>query len=181
MVLRVPGFGDVMTGRLMDWRRRHESRFRYNHMPNAQDVVEEKALRAKFAGQKAKLEAIIRNGLTTLLTAKPRLERLPGNARSNLALTKAIEKRANAEQDIKTLGIAVPNSTVVPTISPPPQRPVQSPQVVRPAPTPQLPTTGAKNVLNCPRCGSPMRLRSGRYGRFWGCSRYPNCRGTRNF
>jgi hypothetical protein len=33
--------------------------------------------------------------------------------------------------------------------------------------------------MNCPRCGSPMRRRSGRYGAFWGCSRYPSCRGTR--
>jgi ssDNA-binding Zn-finger/Zn-ribbon topoisomerase 1/very-short-patch-repair endonuclease len=31
----------------------------------------------------------------------------------------------------------------------------------------------------CPKCGSRMILRSGRYGRFWGCSRFPYCRGTR--
>lgn len=27
----------------------------------------------------------------------------------------------------------------------------------------------------CARCGSPMRQRSGRFGDFWGCSRYPDC------
>jgi hypothetical protein len=31
----------------------------------------------------------------------------------------------------------------------------------------------------CPRCGSPMRERSGKRGPFWGCSTYPDCRGTR--
>lgn len=36
----------------------------------------------------------------------------------------------------------------------------------------------------CPSCGSGMRLRTARRGlnsgsRFWGCSRFPNCRGTR--
>lgn len=31
----------------------------------------------------------------------------------------------------------------------------------------------------CPLCGEPMRLRSSRYGPFYGCSAYPGCRGTR--
>ncbi len=35
----------------------------------------------------------------------------------------------------------------------------------------------AKN-LSCPRCNSPMTLRSGRYGKFFGCSNYPRCKGT---
>lgn len=34
--------------------------------------------------------------------------------------------------------------------------------------------------IPCPRCGNAMVLRQGRYGRFYGCSRYPVCRGTRN-
>jgi DNA-binding helix-hairpin-helix protein with protein kinase domain len=99
-VLRVPGFGNVMTDWLMDWRRRHESRFRYNHTPNAQDIAEEKALRVKFASQKAKLEAIIRNGLNTLQTAKPRLEMLSTKARRDRVLKQAIEERTNSEQDL---------------------------------------------------------------------------------
>lgn len=28
----------------------------------------------------------------------------------------------------------------------------------------------------CPKCGSPMVFRKSRYGRFLGCSRYPNCK-----
>lgn len=32
----------------------------------------------------------------------------------------------------------------------------------------------------CPRCGSPMQLRSGRFGEFWGCTGYPRCRYTEN-
>lgn len=31
----------------------------------------------------------------------------------------------------------------------------------------------------CPRCGSKMILRKGRYGKFYGCSKFPYCRGTR--
>jgi hypothetical protein len=32
----------------------------------------------------------------------------------------------------------------------------------------------------CPRCGSPMVMRSGSRGNFLGCSRFPECRGTRD-
>ncbi|MCS7176827.1 MAG: type I DNA topoisomerase [Candidatus Kapabacteria bacterium] len=33
--------------------------------------------------------------------------------------------------------------------------------------------------LPCPTCGAPMVLRQSRYGAFYGCSRYPECNGTR--
>jgi restriction system protein len=38
----------------------------------------------------------------------------------------------------------------------------------------------------CPKCGSQMKLREARRranadGKFWGCTRYPDCRGTRNW
>jgi hypothetical protein len=29
----------------------------------------------------------------------------------------------------------------------------------------------------CPDCGAETRLRSGRYGQFFGCTRYPDCKG----
>lgn len=32
--------------------------------------------------------------------------------------------------------------------------------------------------LSCGDCGAPMRLRSGRFGQFWSCSRFPSCRGS---
>ncbi|MEC5400027.1 restriction endonuclease [Uliginosibacterium sp. H1] len=51
----------------------------------------------------------------------------------------------------------------------------------------QLPANAQKNLLDfatrgdwttpsCPRCGTKMVERSGRTGRFWGCSNYPQCR-----
>ena len=33
---------------------------------------------------------------------------------------------------------------------------------------------------NCPTCGAPMKIRSGGYGEFWGCSKYPDCTTTVN-
>lgn len=44
-----------------------------------------------------------------------------------------------------------------------------------PRPTPVL------SDLSCPRCNSKMILRNGRRGQFYGCSRFPYCRGTREY
>jgi restriction system protein len=68
-----------------------------------------------------------------------------------------------------------------------------TPKAQRPpgtAPTEASPTSAAdgpkpSTAPICPVCGSPMVLRMARRGRnagsqFWGCSRYPKCRGTRD-
>jgi len=178
-VLRVPGFGDVMTGKLVAWRRGHESRFKYDRTPNAQDVADERALRGRFAAERAKLESTIRNGLGTLRNAKARLDELPAKARSDSALTDALAARDQAEQDLRELGVSVPASSVALAVTPSPRstpQPPGAPRVTKPTP-PRV--TATTSTPNCPRCGSPMRRRSGRYGQFWGCSRYPGCKGTR--
>lgn len=178
-VLRVPGFGEVMTGKLVAWRREHESQFKYDRTPNAHDIADESALRRRFAAEKAKLESTIRNGLGTLRNSKARLDALPAKARSDRALTDALAARAQAEQDLRELGASVPASTVTLTVTLPPSPAPRSPRVPR-VTTPTLPrVTTTSSIPTCPRCSSPMRLLSGRYGQFWGCSRYPSCKGTR--
>ncbi|MFC2142183.1 topoisomerase DNA-binding C4 zinc finger domain-containing protein [Acidobacteriota bacterium] len=39
----------------------------------------------------------------------------------------------------------------------------------------------AQNPLSpaCPDCESLMRLKKEKYGEFWSCSRFPDCKGTR--
>ncbi|MBQ7463870.1 MAG: topoisomerase DNA-binding C4 zinc finger domain-containing protein, partial [Lachnospiraceae bacterium] len=37
-----------------------------------------------------------------------------------------------------------------------------------------------KSVRRCPKCGEILKRRNGRYGQFWGCSGYPDCRYTEN-
>ena len=37
------------------------------------------------------------------------------------------------------------------------------------------------SVITCPVCGSDTVKRTGRFGSFWGCSRYPGCHGTQPF
>lgn len=122
-VRRVPGFGDVMTGKLMAWRRGHESRFKYDRTPNAQDAADERALRGRFSAEKAKLESTIRNGLGTLRNAKTRLDALPAKAKGDKSLMDALLTRAQAERDLRELGVSVPASTVVLTVTPPSNSP----------------------------------------------------------
>jgi four helix bundle suffix protein len=50
--------------------------------------------------------------------------------------------------------------------------------------SPSAPSDGAEKAPACPACGKLMVLRTARQGkqsgsRFWGCSAYPDCRGTR--
>ena len=44
--------------------------------------------------------------------------------------------------------------------------------------TVRTPSLKSESERKCPRCGSRMDLRRGRYGKFYGCSRYPYCKGT---
>jgi DNA-binding helix-hairpin-helix protein with protein kinase domain len=175
-VMQVPGFGEVMTKKLVEWRRQHESRFKYDRTPNGQDIADERALRGRFAAEKAKLESTIRNGWGTLRNARAKLDSLPARAKNARALSDALATRAQAERDLKELGASVPASTVALTVAQPP-RPAPKPRIATPNPPRR---TGAAGTPSCPRCGSTMRRRSGRYGQFWGCSSYPKCRGTRN-
>lgn len=40
--------------------------------------------------------------------------------------------------------------------------------------------SASTDTANCPKCGSPMRRRDGKFGAFMSCTRYPECKGTRN-
>ena len=39
---------------------------------------------------------------------------------------------------------------------------------------------GTEAVKLCPRCGNVLRKRNGKFGTFWGCMSYPECRYTEN-
>lgn len=41
-------------------------------------------------------------------------------------------------------------------------------------------TSRVAPMTACPECGMPLIKRNGRYGEFWGCTGYPDCRYTRN-
>lgn len=178
-VLRVPGFGNVMTRKLVAWRHEVQSKFKYQPKPNVQDLADERALRSRFAAERTKLELAIRNGLDTLRSAKTRLDALPAKVREDKPLMCAFTTRAQAEENLRRLGISIPVSTVGLKATPPPRSTPQTPKIAHGISlTPPLGTTSSRTPT-CPHCGSTMRRRSGRFGRFWGCSHYPRCKGTR--
>ena len=37
-----------------------------------------------------------------------------------------------------------------------------------------------ENSPPCPLCNGPMTLKNGKFGKFWSCRKYPDCRGTKN-
>ena len=83
--------------------------------------------------------------------------------------------------------IAFSPKSAGPSVSPrAPQAPIPPNinQPVRP-PVPRTPRT-QKNQTRCPKCNAPMALRTARRGRdsgskFWGCKKYPRCKGTRSY
>jgi len=41
-------------------------------------------------------------------------------------------------------------------------------------------TVAKPEIVLCEKCGKPMKKRCGRFGEFFGCTGYPNCKNTRN-
>jgi restriction system protein len=74
-------------------------------------------------------------------------------------------------------GVRSPAATA-PTVQPSHRPPVPPPPSNRPSAQPSDP-------LTCPKCGAPMTLRTAKRGNnagnsFYGCTRYPDCKGIRN-
>jgi len=190
-IMTVPGFGEALTQKLMKWRRDQEAKFRYNPTPDPSDRQAEDALRATAAQRKSELQKKLQSGLTALQSAPSRLT--SGKASPAPALMQALADRARAERDCVSLGIkvpphsplnlSVPRAAPAPSASPPGVRsPAPPPYTVSPAAAPASPHTSA---VTCPLCHAAMVRRKARVGRragkyFWGCSRYPQCHGTRN-
>ena len=42
------------------------------------------------------------------------------------------------------------------------------------------PSEAAKKVPVCPRCGNLLKKRNGKFGEFWGCASFPECRFTKD-
>jgi len=42
------------------------------------------------------------------------------------------------------------------------------------------PSEAAKAVPKCPKCGNILKKRDGKFGEFWSCTGYPDCRFTKN-
>jgi DNA-binding helix-hairpin-helix protein with protein kinase domain len=187
-ILNVPGFGPTNSAGLVDWRRKLESRFVYNERTNDLDRQELARISSHIQSRASTLRR-------TLLAGRSNLESLVNRVKAMAAIKDAEINRLHAvrEQmrvDIEYLGGTVPASASSQKVLP--SQPVSViASAARPysggaasVSTTQPATHGLQSAL-CPRCGSamvPRRARRGRWAgrQFWGCSRYPVCKGTRN-
>lgn len=187
-IMNVPGFGEALTKRLLEWRKKYEVRFVFNSADNEADRREIARIRALIEGKAAPLRTTLSRGaqeLEVLLARCQGLFRLP-----DPILSKVHERVEKARKDLDFLGI--PEPQVLPPIPSTARRNAASPNrslrsITSPSKTPSGPVrnpVGAGVSPNCPKCGSGMRVRLASKGRnaghnFWGCSRYPRCKGTR--
>lgn len=170
-VLKVPGIGHTCSSELVQWRRELEPRFAYNGSYTDQDRRELARISDSIQSKASTLRR-------TLLAGRSNLDHLASRARALAAMKdpEIHDLHATREQlrvDIEHLG-----GTIAAAHPSQPGGAGRS-QHARPA----LQLTGTRT--RCPRCGSSMVLRYARRGRwagrqFWGCSRYPICKGTRN-
>ena len=183
-VRAVPGFGEALTGKMLAWRQSHEAKFRYNASPDPSDIQAENAARSASAARQIDLQKKLRSGLAALQTAAPRC--LSAKSAPDQSLLQALAERAKAQEDCAVLGINVPAPAVV-TIEVPKRAPVQPARSPAPlTPTRSSATGSARSPASnaCPICGASMVRRTARKGKragsqFWGCSKYPSCKGTR--
>jgi DNA-binding helix-hairpin-helix protein with protein kinase domain len=187
-IQQVPGVGNKLSERLLEWRRKLEAQFVYRPDPSGLDRSAILQARVKAETKAGPLRAKLTTGPQNLTSLASRMRQIA--ASEDAILARAALQRDQAKCDLEFLGIPLP---MVPSAPTPPPAPYRAPPSPTPAPAPSTwrvppsppasptPFTG----LACPRCGSKMVKRLAKRGRnagsyFWGCSRYPTCRGTRN-
>ncbi|WP_313514781.1 protein kinase domain-containing protein [Pseudomonas sp.] len=184
-VMAVPGFGESLTNKLLQWRREQEAKFRYNPSPDPADRQAEDSARSAAAAQQATFQNKLRSGLATLQSATSRFA--SSKANPDAALMRALAERAVAERDCATLGIKLPPHQPLELTAP--NGPLKTqPSPTRnstPGPSHTAQASATSSIVRCPACNAKMVRRKAKRGpnagrAFWGCSLYPTCKGTRN-
>lgn len=192
-VRNVPGFGEALTQKLMNWRVDQERKFRFSSTPKPEDIQAEQAARKAVADARCALQTKLSAGLTVLQHAPATISSRTTVA--DPALREALVERARLARDLRSLGITVPASTqvVMPTPKPNVGPAVRFPPVAGTAPsappphryTPRPTPTNTAKTPSCPTCSSQMVRVKAKKGPnagnfFWSCIHFPTCRGARN-
>jgi DNA-binding helix-hairpin-helix protein with protein kinase domain len=196
-ILAVPGFGSINSRPLLDWRQELEKKFVFDPNPNAVDHAVLSKIRSDTLQEAARLRQQLTAGAKELWKAVHACKQMSKTADPVLSRLEASRQQIKA--DFAFLGIPLPTRPQKPARPPVHQRsatsrssPHQRRKVVPPAAAARTaPTiavrfnTGIAGATpSCPRCKLPMIKRTARRGRrrgsrFWGCSQYPRCKGTR--
>lgn len=180
----VPGFGEALIGRLVEWRDRHAARFVYNASTNDADRQEMARIASLVETKLAPLRTALSAGAQDLEQKVRRIQDF--GQREDPVLVRVHQRVEQSRVDLEFLGQPIPS---VQPPAPPrsgtsaSSRPWQTRSTPAPSQSSRMPPAPG-GAPTCPRCNSGMRQRLARRGRnagnyFWGCSRYPSCKGTR--
>jgi len=185
-VQRVHGIGPVKASNIAVWVRRVETNFQFQsaytsedhrHIQNAQNEII-----TKQQGLEERLKKLVGEFRQEMVG----FERWKATRDPDLLILS--QKLTQAEADLLHVGGEVPPRPSVPPTPVPAvsqfQRGAQPTNIgatISSAP----PSSAQPHGVSCPQCNSRMIRRTARRGPragkpFWGCSRYPSCRGTRN-
>lgn len=174
----VPGFRGTKMVTLMEWRKSLEQRFIYSPAENDDDRREIALIKASTANKAIPLRKMLLEGAQRLLVARAEVQKRAESPSS--IIDGAATGLEEARVDLHFLGLTTPH---IPT----PQQRSASTASTASIVSPKLsnPSVPVGTTLVCPRCSSRMAKRRARRGRnagryFWGCTRYPVCKGTRN-
>jgi DNA-binding helix-hairpin-helix protein with protein kinase domain len=176
-VLAVPGFGATNSQPLFDWQAECARGFVYNAQPTAIDQIEITKIRTETLRRAQELRDRMTEDARDFMQVAMACQRMLSAPDPLLATLH--QRRSQLEFDCKYLGVSIPARPIYqPTHT---RSTSRTPNLAMPPHT--TPVTPAQ-APKCPRCRSAMvrrtARRGGRAGRaFWGCSRYPICRGTR--
>ena len=177
-LLGLPGFGETIADQLFSWRANVEKRFIYQPNENENDRVEQARIKSSVEAKLSPIRQKLSAGEVNLRNLRNKIT-LANNIEDPI-LNQINLKRAQAKVDLEYLEIRVP------VISIPTTQANHKTSGAGPSPaTQQNSQTRSGSIVFCPRCGSKMIQRFARRGRnagnpFWGCSRYPTCKGTLN-
>ena len=181
-VLRVPGFGAINSKLLFEWRKKCAHGFVCNPNPTGVDQFELRKIKADVH----QLRQTLRQKLTSEAKQFAQAVQACRNilAKTDPTLEVLHKRRGQIEADLIYLNIPLPPR---PTRPAPPRKSSKTTwNTVKPATRTQKATVSPSVSTNptCPQCSSRMVSRIARRGAragkpFWGCSRYPGCRGTR--
>lgn len=185
-VQQVQGIGPVKDANLKAWVRGLEAKFQYNPNYTAEDQAKIRALQAEIITKQKGQDDRIKSLIAQLQAEVKNFE--AWRTQNHPELVPLFRELSQLECDIKAEGGAIPaKENIAPYIvgtyaaSSYQSSPVWGTTAAN---TTNHPARGVSSP--CPICGSAMRLRTARRGRrsgsnFWGCTRYPTCKGTRPY
>lgn len=194
-VRRVPGFGSVFTSKLIAWRASCEQGF----TPSDEIPASESSIiaqqRATFVANEAKHARLLINYRNELRKIGLKMSSFAHSAQTNQQIKEAKAAKAITEHDLLLLGLQHNEYKTKSFNNPIAARESNyrspafdtnfvasnAPGLKRPITNKQPQPKQSQSHPTCPKCNAPMQIRHGKYGRFWGCLKYPSCNGTLNW